>query len=530
MPAGRDERTRAVAVVLDHAEHRHGQSEAVEHRLRNARVLRAAVDEQQIRQRAKARVAVEIVLKAARERLMHGAVVVLSVRRADAKLPVVGLARPPVLKHGHAGDDAAVAEVGDVKRLNALGRRIKLERALQPFERFEAALRLGRCDEDLLARVFVRHLRQAALVAALRHGERDLVPRRLGEQLLERILPLERARQQHLPRIRAAALVILLHERGKCLTVGLHRLFKEGFVLVREVAVGKVQHGEAALCPARKADGVRVGVSRGDDALVVFQPLDGAKPVAQRRRIFKPQRLGRGLHLLGQLGSQLRRAPVEDHLRLADGLQILRTCDVLQAIACAGAHVVIQARAGTPDIARETARARRQAQRFADGIDDLRRHAPPAIRTEVFRAVLFRAVDERKRRVRLRHIQTHKGIALIVLEQDVVFWLVQLDERVFEHERLEFGLHDDDIEIRNVRDHGRHLRQVLAAKIARDAVFECFCLADVDDLTVLVEHDVHARQQWEHIGLFAQLFGSEFFHSVLLLCRKICGQENRGVL
>ena len=72
--------------------------------------------------------------------------------------------------------------------------------------------------------------------------------------------------------------------------------------------------------PRCKADGVRVGVSRGDDALVVFQPLDGAQPVAQRRRIFKPQRLGRGLHLLGQLSGQLRSAPVKDHLRLADGL------------------------------------------------------------------------------------------------------------------------------------------------------------------------------------------------------------------
>ena len=122
-------------------------------------MLRAAVDQQQIRQRAKARITVEIVLKAARERFVHGAVVVLPVCRADAELPVVGLSRPAVLKHGHTGDDAAVAEVGDVKRLNALGRRIKLERALQPFERFEAALRLGRCDEDLLARVFGCHLR-----------------------------------------------------------------------------------------------------------------------------------------------------------------------------------------------------------------------------------------------------------------------------------------------------------------------------------------------------------------------------------
>ena len=491
-------------------------------------MLRAAVDEQQIRQRAKARIAVHIVLKAARDRLVHGAVVVLPVRRADAELPVVRLARPAVLKHGHTGNDAGIAEVRDVKCLDALGRRVELQRTLKPFERFEAALCRGRRNEDLLARVVRRHLRQAALVAALRHGERDLVPRRLGEQALERFLPLERARQQHLPRIGATPLIILLHERGKRLAVRLHRLVEKRLVLAGEVAVRKVQHGKAALGPALKADGVRVGVGRGDDALVVLQALDGAQPVAQRRRVFKPQRIGRSLHLLGQFGRELRRAAVEDHLGLADGLEVLRARDVLQAVARAGAHVVIQARAGAADVARKAARARRQAQRLAYSVDDLGRHAPAAVGAEVLRAVLLRMIDERERRVRLRHVQTHEGIALVVLEQDVVFGFVQLDERVFEHERFELGLHDDDIEIRNVRNHGRHLRQVLAAKIARDAVFECFRLADIDDLAVLVEHDVHARQQWEHIGLFAQLLGSEFFHSLLLRCRKKSAVRKTG--
>ena len=171
---------------------------------------------------------------------MHGPVVVLPVRRADAELPVVRLARPPVLEHGHTGDDAGIAEIGDVKRLDALRRRVKLQRALEPLERFEAALRLRRRDEDLLARVVRRHLRQAALVAALRHGERDLVPRRLGEQALERVLSLEHARQQHLTRVSAAALIILLHERGERLAVRLHRLVEKRPVLAREVAVRKV--------------------------------------------------------------------------------------------------------------------------------------------------------------------------------------------------------------------------------------------------------------------------------------------------
>ena len=299
-----------------------------------------------------------------------------------------------MLEHGHTGDDAGVAKVGDVKRLDALRRHVQLQRALEPFKRFEAALRLRRRDEDLLARVVRRHLRQAALVAALRHGERDLVPRRLGEQALERVLSLERARQQHLTRISAAALIILLHERGERLAVRLHRLVEKRPVLAREVAVRKVQHGKAALGPALKADGVRVGIGRGDNALVVLQALDGAQPVAQRRRVFKPQRVGRGLHLLGQFGRELRRAAVKDHLRLADGLEILCARNVLQAVACAGAHVVIQARAGAADVARKAARARRQTQRLAHGVDDLRRHAPPAVGAEVFRAVLLCMVHQ----------------------------------------------------------------------------------------------------------------------------------------
>ena len=127
---------------------------------------------------------------------------------------------------------------------------------------------------------------------------------------------------------------------------------------------------------------------------MVLQALDGAQPVAQRRRVFKPQRVGRSLHLLGQFGRELRRAAVKDHLGLADGLEILRARNVLQAVACAGAHVVIQARAGAADVARKFPRARRQTQRFAHGVNDLRRHAPPAVGAEVLCAVLLRAVDE----------------------------------------------------------------------------------------------------------------------------------------
>jgi len=82
--------------------------------------------------------------------------------------------------------------------------------------------------------------------------------------------------------------------------------------------------------------------------------------------------------------------------------------------------------------------------------------------------------------------------------------LMTLYKRIFQHQRLKLGACDNDIEVRNLFDHGRDLRQMLAVEIAADAVLQLFRLADVYDLVLRVEHDVHARQQREIICFFAQ--------------------------
>ena len=92
--------------------------------------------------------------------------------------------------------------------------------------------------------------------------------------------------------------------------------------------------------------------------------------------------------------------------------------------------------------------------------------------------------------------------------------LVELDEGVFQHEGFKLARHDDDIERRDVLDHGGDLWQVLAAKIARDAVFERLGLADIDDLARLVEHEIHARLLRQHVGALAQLVQCQLFHLI----------------
>ena len=79
--------------------------------------------------------------------------------------------------------------------------------------------------------------------------------------------------------------------------------------------------------------------------------------------------------------------------------------------------------------------------------------------------------------------------------------LVALDGGVFQHQGLKLAARDDDVEVAHLVHHGCDLWQVLAVEVARDAVFELFGLADVDDLIVLVEHDVHARQQRQTVCL-----------------------------
>ena len=78
-----------MAVVLYHAEHRHGEPKLVKNALCRLRVGYAAVDEQQLRQFVKPLVAVFISGKATADRLAHAGVIITNVHVLNPELAVI---------------------------------------------------------------------------------------------------------------------------------------------------------------------------------------------------------------------------------------------------------------------------------------------------------------------------------------------------------------------------------------------------------------------------------------------------------
>ncbi len=83
--------------------------------------------------------------------------------------------------------------------------------------------------------------------------------------------------------------------------------------------------------------------------------------------------------------------------------------------------------------------------------------------------------------------------------------LVALDKRVFQNEGFKLGRGDDDVKVAHLLDHRCGFRLVLAAKVARHAVFEFFGFADVDDLALFVQHEVDPWQKRQAVCLVAQV-------------------------
>ena len=139
---------------------------------------------------------------------------------------------------------------------------------------------------------------------------------------------------------------------------------------------------------------------------------------------------------------------------------------------------------------------------------------PAAEGAEVPGGVIGVAVGQGKAGIRLPG-KAHKGIALVVLEEDVVFGAVALDEGVFQHQRLKLTGDENRVEMIHLGDHLPGLGRVRGAllKILAHPVFQLLRLAHIDHFPGLVHHEVHAGHQRQIIGLLPQLF---LCHGLLL--------------
>ena len=85
-------------------------------------------------------------------------------------------------------------------------------------------------------------------------------------------------------------------------------------------------------------------------------------------------------------------------------------------------------------------------------------------------------------------------VPLVILQQNVVLWLMLLDETAFQHQSLIFGVGDDVVIIIDLGHHFCHLGGMIRrpAEIAGDPLFQILRLADINDLPGLLLHDVYA--------------------------------------
>lgn len=86
-------------------------------------------------------------------------------------------------------------------------------------------------------------------------------------------------------------------------------------------------------------------------------------------------------------------------------------------------------------------------------------------------------------------------IGLVVAEEDVVARRLGLDEVVLQQQGLGLGARHRDRDVAHARDHeGDARREVRLLEIARHPLLQVARLAHVEQLPVLAQHAIHARQ------------------------------------
>ena len=278
-------------------------------------------------------------------------------------------------------------------------------------------------------------------------------------------------------------------------------------VLVQQVSARKMQHREAGLrlrFPVAHHVGVRQGP--GGDQLLLSQVFHRRQPVPQAGGQLKFQVFRGGEHLLADLLSDCLVISLQELLGLEHGFPVLSA--TLSRLAPAGAlvHVIVQTGPLLADVPGELLVAAGKLQRQADGLHHVVGDGPAAVGTVIIRPVVRRLADHGDHRVDFLHIQPQIGIALVVLQQDVVFGHIPLDQGAFQHQGLKFTGSHDHVKMVDLAHHdpglGRMGGRVL--KVLADPVFQFFGFADIDHLVGLVPHDIHTGGIGQRQRLFFQ--------------------------
>ena len=295
-------------------------------------------------------------------------------------------------------------------------------------------------------------------------------------------------RHEHFLRQDMIGILIELHNEGSQLFF--RRIVageKGGFALDDR---GLAQQEDLNRQPAfvhMEGEDVAVRVVAGHDRLFFDSRLDVADLIAVIGSLFEVQAVGGAVHLFPQILFDFLDFAVQESGDPFDLGIVFLFRHLMVAAADALAHMVIKA--GAFGILGALA----QRVDLLDEFLRLRRRVDVRIGTEVDAAVILDSrSDEKLRILFVRDLQI--GIHRPLLQLDVVFGLVTLDQVDLQQQRFLVRFGYDRFETVNVRDQQLRLAFVLAVEVRFHAVLQIFGLADVDDFVILVPHDVAAGQ------------------------------------
>ena len=233
------------------------------------------------------------------------------------------------------------------------------------------------------------------------------------------------------------------------------------------------------------------------------QRLDRPDGVTNLRRLLVALLERRVGHALAQRAHELVVAPFEKELRVLDGhLVFVFRADFPDARR--GAPLDVELEAGARALAGDRLVARPDPEQLVR-----QRHRPAGERGRHERAcvvmrVALDAAGHQDPRKRLAGGQLQVRIRLVVAEQDVVLGRPLLDQVVFERERLDHRVGDDDLQaVRFVEQRVDARAGPVGPQVAADAVPQHPGLSDVQSLPLPVVIQVNAGlfRQPGHLGL-----------------------------
>ena len=334
------------------------------------------------------------------------------------------------------------------------------------------------------------------------------MPAGLGEEPGKGDLVLQLTGEQDLFGQPGAAGVVLAQKVGDRLPLlPLHGGLDEVHVLGGQVPLNIMKDHKAAFgLPPVVAHHVGVSQGPGHHLLPLAQKLNGLHPVPELGRLLKAHFLGGKLHFSGQIGLDLLKLALQKPDGLVHGLPVAVRVHVDPAVAVAQAHVVVEAGPLLPHVPGKLLAAGGQLEGGTESGEKAPCLVAAAVGAEVPGAVLNDLVHQGKTGIGSLYVQADVRVALVILQKDVVMRLVAFNEGVFQHQGLELAVGHDHIKVVDGGDHGPGLLGVggQVGKILRDPVFQGLGLAHVDDLVVLVLHDVDAWLQRQGVGFFLQ--------------------------